>query len=170
MTDPKARRWDLDLSRQGDVSMMMQKTDLAYKMSNDLRPNLAQVLTYWEGLKRGAAEIPFWDDVNLTELAAQADRIMVLDVFEGPERFRFAVVGPGLAAGQSAPILGRFLDEIELKRPLDGLAAQCAATVAGGGPTYANTSGPGAAAAILGRLVLPLWGEGQVHMLLGVVG
>lgn len=132
-----------------------------------LQPDLARVLAYWEGLKRGQAEMPFWDDAKLTDLPDLADRLALIDVFEAPERFRFGVVGDQVAATQSSPVAGRFLDEISLDAPLDYLRAQCAASTEAGAPTYFKTSVPLAQRPrACGRLILPLWGEGQLRMLL----
>ena len=125
-----------------------------------LSPDLARVKSYWKGLLRGAATMPFSDDLRLTDLPGLAERLFVIDVFEKPERFRFAVVGAGLA---QAPLAGRFLDEVALVPPLDYLRSQCSAAVEAAAPTFHRNA--------LGcsRLVLPMWGEGHVNLLLGVV-
>jgi hypothetical protein len=140
----------------------------AYELPDKLNPALAQVFAYWEGLKRGGNEIPFWDDVNLTALPELSGKIALVDVFEGPERFRVGLIGSELAAGQPLPVAGKFLDEISLTRPLEYLRAQCSATVEGRAPTYFECQdAPGlTGAATPRRLVLPLWGEGQIRMLL----
>ena len=41
-----------------------------------LESQLARVQAYWEDLKRGDAEMPFWDDVNLSALPDLSDRLM----------------------------------------------------------------------------------------------
>ena len=149
----------------------MYETISLYELPKDLSPELARVLDYWEGLKRGSAEMPFWDDVNLTDLPHLEDRIALIDVFENPERFRFGLVGHQLAVSQPLPVAGKFLDEISLTRPLDYLRSQCSATVEGRSPTYfesVEAKGLPAAEARR-RIVLPLWGEGQIRMLMVAV-
>ncbi|MEO6340182.1 MAG: hypothetical protein ABIO39_09110 [Caulobacteraceae bacterium] len=149
----------------------MDQTVSAFELPEKLNPALAQVLAYWEGLKRGGNEIPFWDDVNLTALPDLATQIALVDVFEGPERFRFGLIGSELADGQPLPVAGKFLDEVSLTRPLEYLRAQSSATVEGRLPTYFECQdAPGlTGAAAKRRLVLPLWGEGQIRMLLVAV-
>ena len=139
----------------------MRQPNAVYPLPERLSPDLAQVLDYWEGLKRGEAEIPFWDDVKLTALPHLGRTLAIVDVFEGPERFRYSIVGADLADGQDGDVAGRFLDEAELGPPLDFMRAQCAATVEAASPTYFAPDDEG-----YGRLVLPLWGEGQIRMLL----
>ncbi|MES2340357.1 MAG: hypothetical protein V4597_01665, partial [Pseudomonadota bacterium] len=57
---------------------------------------LDALLTYWQGLRRGAAEIPFWDDVDLTEAQRLGGEVFLLDVFAQPERFRFSILQQGV--------------------------------------------------------------------------
>ncbi|MEI9965601.1 MAG: hypothetical protein WDM92_13970 [Caulobacteraceae bacterium] len=139
----------------------------AYPLPDRLTPVLARVLAYWEGLKRGSADIPFWDDVRLTDLPDINTNLAVVDVFAAPERFRYSIVGEALTDGQPGDVAGRFLDETELAAPLDYMRAQCAAAVESAAPTY--VAGKGGGARGYGRLVLPLWGEGQIRMLLAAV-
>lgn len=127
-----------------------------------LAPDLARVQAYWQGLLRGAAEMPFWDDVRLTDLPDISDRLFLLDVFARPERFRFASLGKALIGPELA---GCFLDEVELAPPFAFLRSQATATMEAARPTFFRENGPRAAA----RLVLPLWGEGRISMLLGAV-
>lgn len=128
-----------------------------------LSPDLARVQAYWRGLLRGAADMPFWDDVDLSDLGDLQGRLMLIDVFAAPERFRFGAVGRELGAD----LQGRFLDETAPARPLEFLRAQATATVEAATPTWrrdqARSPGPYA------RLLLPLWGDGRVSMLLGAV-
>lgn len=56
-------------------------------------PDVARVEAYWHGLLRGVAQMPFWDDCKLTDLPDLTSRLVLIDVFAGPERFRFASVG-----------------------------------------------------------------------------
>jgi hypothetical protein len=148
----------------------MPQSNFPFAVPRKLQPSLMRVFSYWEDLKRGGNQIPFCDDVRLTVLPDLADRIVLIDVFEAPERFRFGMVGAALAAGQQPAVAGRFLDETSLTSPLDYLRSQCSATVELGAPTYFQTAEPGSTGAQAGgRLVLPLWGEGKIRMLLVAV-
>lgn len=138
----------------------MHQAPSPFAVPRKLAPDLARVLAYWDGLKRGQADMPFWDDVKLTDLPDLKDRIVLIDVFEAPQRFRFGLVGDQVAGG----VAGKFLDEVALKAPLDYLQAQCSATVEAARPTCFS-AGDGT-----DRLVLPLWGEGQIRMLLVAFG
>jgi hypothetical protein len=119
------------------------------------------VRNYWIGLRRGQADIPFTDDVRLSEITDAAE-VILLDVFQSPARFRIAVVTRGLIAryGQSAE--GLFADEMDPKTPLDYLQSQCSATVEGRAPTYYRSE----TAPAYARLMLPLWGDGHINALL----
>jgi hypothetical protein len=148
---------------------MLNETTSPYAVPAILGPALSRVLAYWRGLKRGGNDIPFWDDVRIADLTELADRVALIEVFELPERFRFELVGRQLEQSQPAPITGKFLDEIELGQPLELLRAQCAATVEQRGPTYVDVAPIAAGASERARLVMPLWGEGQIRMLLVAV-
>jgi hypothetical protein len=98
---------------------------------------------------------------------------MLIDVFENPRRFRFDLMGADLTDWYGEAIGSKFLDEIDLHAPFDGLALQCKATVEGCAPTYyrqtaarrVDAERPGGYA----RLLLPLWGNGRIEMLLGAL-
>jgi hypothetical protein len=124
-----------------------------------LPPALARVRAYWKSLLRGSAEMPFWDDAKLTDMPDLADHLFLLDVFDKPERFRFALESSALSA---QPLAGEFIDDLQLSPPLDFLRAQASATVEAAAPTFHR--GPGGA-----RLLLPMWGDGRIGMLLGAV-
>lgn len=128
-----------------------------------LSADVARVEAYWRGLLRGAAKMPFWDDARLTDLPDLTPRLFLIDVFQGPERFRFATVGAEIGGTEQE---GRFLDETDPGRPLDLLRAQCSATVESAASTYMRMDDGERA---YGRLVLPMWGDGRISMLLGVV-
>ena len=125
---------------------------------------LARVMDYWQGLRRAENEMPFWDDVNLSNLSDVSARVLLIDVFSGPERFRLNTVGSDLSSDLDQ-IRHRFLDELKLSGKLVYLRAQASATVEAFEPTFLNlTSGH----RDFGRLLLPMWGNGQIDMLLGV--
>jgi hypothetical protein len=139
----------------------------AFAVPANIDPNLARVRSYWEGLRRGDNKVPFGDDVKLSSLGELADDAVLLDAFDDPLRFRFAIVGKHIERKYGRSITGKFLDEVEGSTPFDELGAQCRTAVAGQEPTYYRNSG--AAAAEYCRLALPLWGEGRVSMLLVAV-
>lgn len=141
----------------------IMKTKHPYAVPPRLSPDLTRVQAYWEGLLRGGATMPFWDDVNLSDLPDLLGRLFLVDVFGLPERFRLGQVGEALT---SEEVAGKFLDEAELHRPFEFLNSQCAATVECAAPTYFRSDG---AALPYARLLLPLWGEGRISMLLGAV-
>ena len=130
-----------------------------------LPPALARVRAYWDGLLRGGAEMPFWDDLVVEDLGDLATDAFTIDVFERPLRFRMATMGAGLkqSCGEAE---GLFLDETTFPEPLDYLLPQAAATVESRQPTVHRSDGKSGE----WRLVLPMWGEGRVGLLLGVVG
>lgn len=139
-----------------------------YSIRAPLSPDLARVEAYWKGLLRGNASMPFWDDLHLSALPDLADQLMLIEVFELPQRFRFDYLG---AALNEDSLEGRFIDEIQLRWPLDFLLSQCSATVESASPTVYRfaASKRDAAKGAYQRLLLPLWGEGHIRMLLGAV-
>ena len=69
-----------------------------FAVDGPLAPPLARLLTYWEGLRRGQAEIPFWDDLSEVKIEASGAETFILDVFSRPERFRVNDLEIGWAA------------------------------------------------------------------------
>lgn len=138
-----------------------------YAPPKNLSPDLLRVKAYWESLLRGSAEMPFWDDLDLTTLHDIAGRLLLVGVFSKPERFRLDLVGEDLTAAAGAPVAGLFTDEIDASPPFDLLASQCSATVETAAPAYLES------VLVDGRtyrrLLLPMWGDGRLSMLLGVV-
>lgn len=141
---------------------------LPFAVPASLPPNLARVHAYWHGLLRGEAQTPFWDDARLTDLPDLAGRLLLIDVFERPQRFRFATIGADLGAPRAA---GLFLDEHPLARPFELLGSQCWATVELAIPTFLDYGDAGRRSPAGGyrRLLLPMWGEGHIGMILGAV-
>jgi hypothetical protein len=144
-----------------------------FPLPDELGPDLTRIQAYWNGLKRGANDIPFWDDVKFSLRSWLGRESMLIDVFESPIRFRFDLIGADLADWYGETIGNKFLDEVELRAPFDELALQCKATVEGRAPTYYRkaAAGTGDAKRLGGyaRLLLPLWGNGRIEMLLGAV-
>lgn len=114
--------------------------------------------------------MPFWDDVSLSSLPDLSGELMLVDVFDGPQRFRFSTVGNTISKRHGTPLAGTFSDELEPKSPLHFFNAQASMTVEARTSTfYRHESGSHAGSADPGysRLILPLWGNGRVGMLLG---
>jgi hypothetical protein len=145
----------------------MKSFPAPYSLPQHLEPDLARVLAYWEGLKRGEANMPFWDDMNPSALADLSDRLMLIDVFNNPVRFRLALVGDEIKAQHGGELIGKFLDELKVREPLSYLNSQSSATVESRMPTYYRS--PEAGRRGYSRLLLPMWGNGHIGMLLGAV-
>jgi hypothetical protein len=146
------------LAKVGDISA-------PFAVPAKLHAGLVRVRDYWLGLRRGQADIPFTDDVKMSELERVDVDLMIIDVFERPMRFRIAITSPGIGHRYGQPVEGLFVDEIVRQPPLDYLLSQCGATVEGRGPSfYRHPSLPS-----YGRLILPLWGDGHINALLAAV-
>ena len=127
---------------------------------------------YWNDLRRGENAIPFSDDVNVSALPELSGNLLLLEVFERPQRFRFSRVGQELLRDRESSITGRFADEIEVCRPFEFLLAQASVTVETTSPTFYRRSATGGKAddgISYSRLLLPTWGNGRVDMLIGAV-
>ena len=145
----------------------VKETTVPYELPEQLHPSLRRVLSYWESLKRGENEMPFWDDVKLSVLPDLSGKLMLIDVFTNPERFRLSFVGEQLSCWSKESMLGKFVDEIQPRTPFDYLCSQCSATVEGKKPTFLDhRSGE---AGSFSRLLMPMWREGRIGMLLGAV-
>jgi hypothetical protein len=142
----------------------MAATDIPFALPATMDPSLVRVLAYWQGLKRAEATMPFWDDVKLSSLPELAGDLMLIDVFNQPERFRFNTVGANIAQRHGDPVVGKFLADLVLRRPFRFLRAQSSATVEARGPTYFHDADGNSS-----RLLLPMWGDGRISMLLGAI-
>jgi hypothetical protein len=149
------------------MTSTVNEATVPYELSQQLHPSLRRVLSYWESLRRGENDMPFWDDVKLPALPDLIGKLMLIDVFADPERFRFGFVGEELSRWSKESVAGKFADEIEPHTPFDYLHSQCSATVEGRRPTFLHHR-PGEAGAF-SRLLLPMWGDGRIGMLLGAV-
>lgn len=134
-----------------------------YALPPILEAELDEVRAYWQSLIRGkASDMPYWDDVKLSALPTLAGRLMLVAAFTRPERFRFEIVGEEISAAYAHGLAGRFVDEVDVKPPLDFFRAQASTTVESRAPTYYKAND-------YARLVLPLWGDGSISMLLGAI-
>jgi hypothetical protein len=144
-----------------------------YLLPDRLEPDLDRVRAYWNGLKRGDNDIPFWDDVKFSMKARLARDVLLIEAFENPLRFRFDLVGDDITQRYGTAIIGKFSDEIHLHPPIDELTSQCRATVERRAPTYFRcvpSKKPQATGEVgYSRLILPLWGGARVEMMLGAV-
>jgi hypothetical protein len=144
-----------------------------YAVPRKLEPSLARVLAYWEELKRGEAEMPFWDDLKISALPDLSGRLMLVEVADKPVRFRLGIIGEDIRTRYGGDLAGKFLDEIEVRSPLEYLNSQCSATVEDRVPTYYGhdvvKASSARAADAYSRLLLPMWGNGHIGMLLGAV-
>ena len=137
-----------------------------YPLPEKISPTLLRVISYWESLKRGDNNMPFWDDVNLSVLPDLTDRLLLIDVFANPERFRFNFVGKDFMEHNGESLGSKFSDEIELRGFLKYLRSQCSATVEAREPTfYRHDGSPNGTA--YSRILMPMWGDGRIGMLLG---
>jgi hypothetical protein len=143
----------------------------SFPLPDMLEPDLNRVHAYWQGLKRGENDIPFWDDVKFSLRTRLAREALLIEVFENPQRFRFDIVGEDVTKRYGKAINGKFSDEIDLSMPLEELTRQCRATVERRIPTYyrqAPSRTPHEKDEYA-RLVLPLWGNGRIEMLLAAI-
>ena len=88
-----------------------------YSVPSEISATLRRVLAYWESLKRGDNMMPFWDDVNLTVLPDLNDRLLLVDVFDMPERFRFNFIGKEFARGHIDSLANKSPMRPTLRRP-----------------------------------------------------
>ena len=139
----------------------MTKMPHPFALPARLSSDLGRVRNYWNSLKRAENQVPFCDDVNLSALPGFEGRLMLVDVFETPQRFRLNTVGNEIRDYYGADIVSKFVDEIEAKGPLAYFMAQASATVEAAEPTYYHDG--------FARLLLPMWGGGHVAMLLGTI-
>ena len=143
-----------------------------FELPATMPPELVRVSDYWEGLKRGNASMPFWDDLVLSSLSGLSERLMLVDVFEGPLRFRFNTVGQDIRAQYGTNVTGKFLDEIEIKAPFEYLMAQSNATIESRVPSFyasVSSSSPSHQRDRYARVLLPMWGNGRIEMMLGAI-
>jgi hypothetical protein len=100
----------------------MTSSPLRFELPAKLPPGLTRVRDYWESLKRGENDMPFWDDVKLSSLPDLSDCLMLIDAFENPQRFRLNSVAAQIRRSYGADLADKFVDEIAQKGPFELLA------------------------------------------------
>jgi hypothetical protein len=143
----------------------------SFPLPDTLEPDLNRVCAYWQSLKRGENDIPFWDDVKFSLRARLAREALLIEVFENPQRFRFDIVGEDVVRRYGKAFSGMFSDEIDARMPLDEFTTQCRTTVERRVPTYYRKAPSDKPEQDGGysRLILPLWGNGRIEMLLAAI-
>ena len=84
------------------VCSRLRPMTMPFPLPEQLSPTLQRVYAYWDGLKRGGNDVPFWDDVSLSAMPDIGERLFLIDVFANPERFRFNAAGKMLTAQGAA--------------------------------------------------------------------
>ncbi|HZV04812.1 MAG TPA: hypothetical protein VE999_06990 [Gemmataceae bacterium] len=134
-----------------------------FELPDRLETSLQAVLAFWQGLRRGQNGMPFGDDLLLPQLSELPGKLFLLAVFAPPERFRIEFLNSALPAAAT----GKFLDELPPSTEFAFLRAQASATLEAAAPTLlrlTDSSGDS-----FSRLLLPMWGNGQVSMILGAL-
>jgi hypothetical protein len=149
----------------------MNSIPLPFAIPAKLPLDLGRVRDYWKSLKRGESSMPFWDDVKLSSLPDLSDRLMLIDAFENPQRFRLNSVGEQIRKRYGADLADKFVDEIGAKVPFEFLTAQASATIEAKTPTFFASAAGTASGRRHGyaRLLLPMWGDGRIGMMLGAI-
>lgn len=130
---------------------------------SDVEPDLEALRQYWASLIRGHNDMPFGDDFAPSAVPQLSERLIVLDVFDKPNRFRYSsLLGKDLERHYGEEVRDLFVHEAARRAPFNYLEAQAEATVEGAKPTYYR-------AGDYSRILLPMWGDGRIAMLVGAV-
>jgi hypothetical protein len=88
---------------------------------------IAQVFEYWRA-KAGSRVMPARADLDPVDIPALLPNIMLVDV-EGPDRFRYRLIGTDCAQAHGVDATGRYLDDVITDAPyrsfVIGLYAEC---------------------------------------------
>jgi hypothetical protein len=150
----------------------MTRSNRPFALPAHLPPALSRVRDYWESLKRHENNMPFWDDVNLSALPELSDRLMLVDAFEDPQRFRLNSLGRKIQDQYGVNVTGKFVDKIDVATPFEFFVAPASATIEARAPTFfhhAPETGSGQQQHGYARLLLPMWGNGRIEMMLGAI-
>ena len=113
--------------------------------------------------------MPFSDDVSLGPIEKFSAHLMLVDIFSGPQRFRFNRLGENIIGKLSNDLTGQFADETKPAEPLNYFIAQASATIEAGAPTLYSAARGKSRGSGYSRLLLPAWGNGRIDLLLGAV-
>jgi hypothetical protein len=138
-----------------------------FPLSHKLPLRLATVHRYWKTLIRAESMMPFSDDVSLSSLERLSAHLLLIDVFSGPQRFRFNHLGKKIVTKLGTNPTGQFADGLKLAEPLNYLIAQASATVEAGAPTLYCAARKKTLLNGYSRILLPAWGNGRVDLLIG---
>jgi hypothetical protein len=135
-----------------------------FPLPDRLDPDLQTVVSFWKSLRRAENGMPFGDDLKFSDLTDLPAKPFVLSVFTSPERFRFEFLDRRL---QGAALAGQFIDEIAANTNFSFSCAQSSATLEAAEPTFFRLTDDSGRS--FDRLLLPMWGNGQISTLLGAV-
>ena len=133
-----------------------------FPLSDRLDARLRPAVSLWESLRRGENGMPFSDDLGVPALSSLLGSSFLLGVGASPERYRFEFLSESL---HREAVLERFLDEISPNVNFSYLRAQCSATIEAAEPTLFHLTD--LSGYRFSRALLPLWGNGQINLLLG---
>jgi hypothetical protein len=153
---------DAEVPLQVEGSIMPCLNPLTIRDNLDL--DLEGAVALWNQLRRAENNMPFSDDLKFSDLSRLSAKPFVLSVFASPERFRFEFLHKNL---QGAATAGRFVDEMPPEKYFSYLRAQSSATLEAAEPTFLRISEDFGRS--FGRVLLPMWGNGQINMLFGAI-
>ena len=133
-------------------------------------PALRELHGYWEA-RRGERAIPSRADMDPVELPRPLlPNLFLVDVEEGPRRFRYRLVGTELTGVMRRELTGRYIDEMPFLFRKFALPAY-AEVMERAAPTYREINAIEALWRIrYKRLLLPLSEDGaRINMILGAI-
>ncbi len=133
-----------------------------FPLADRLDAKLQPVVSLWESLRRGENGMPFSDDLGVPVLSNLPGNPFLLSVFASPERYRFEFLSESL---RREAVLESFIDEMQPNINFSYLRAQSSATIEAAEPTLFHLTD--LSGYRFSRALLPLWGNGQVNLLLG---
>lgn len=74
-------------------------------------PNLRRIYAYWNNV-RGPRALPAWRDFDAQHLSFIVSNMLLIEVHDAPQRFRFRLHGPQLAWRIGYDMTGKLVDEI----------------------------------------------------------
>jgi hypothetical protein len=152
-----------------ETRQIMMTAVQPFPLPSQLPPTLASIHQYWKLLIRAENPMPFSDDVSLGPIEKFSAHLMLVDIFSGPQRFRFNRLGENIIGKLSNDLTGQFADETKPAEPLNNFIAQASATIEAGAPTLYSAARGKSRGRGYSRLLLPAWGNGRIDLLLGAV-